>query len=670
MNATLTTAATPETITRPLTDKGEITLWVFVDKIPFPNGMDDREGTLKNDLLPDEASLAPVGGQVFTFAHREFKWGIVNLVDGYFNMIGDSPQGGNALDYSAGYAYCVLYVPTARKVSLIIGSDDSLKVYLNGKCAGSCFRERGVGSRCPMDTVELDLRQGDNPLLVRIDNYRFYTGMYCKLVGPTKDIKVSVEHDKSAAVWDFPDTLDYHYSYVRMPPLLEEPDESLFGARIQRTMSLLESSTPSHRNKVKILFYGQSIVAGNWDGIIEKHLRERYPHALIEFKNLAIGGHTAPTLVRCAAQDIYPYYPDLIVFHVYNGMLTGELERIFYNIRKHTTAEILTFPHHLCVMSDQKLKDEESQYYKYLAQKYNCEFVNVRQEWGRFMERYQLQRSDLLGDGIHPNAMGSKLLGEMIFKHFKFNPLFNGGWFDQVRTYEARRFFEEPQDEIQFIGGGWKNIGTGIAGKQAGERMKLEFQGNRVDIVVPPGFKGKLGSAKVLIDGKSPSSFPGVFAATRPSLDIIDSRPAIKRVTLGENAIAEDWTFRLTEVSQDCRTFSYEVIGSVTGHDGTGNNREPFVSKSGRIRLVPMDLAPFYNKQVKTDDMIGFEIKWSVVALCLDTWKPEASEDPSVENSSLLAQGLPNTRHTLEIVLNGDGDIALKEIRAYSPPLR
>ena len=85
---------------------------------------------------------------------------------------------------------------------------------------------------------------------------------------------------------------------------------------------------------------------------------------------------------------------------------------------------------------------------------------------------------------------------------------------------------------------------------------------------------------------------------------------------------------------------------------------------------MPEDLKPFYNLKAKTDAMIGFEVKWSVAAMCLDTWKPEVSKDPSVENSYVLAQGLPNTAHTLEIIANGDGDIPVKEVRVYSPPLK
>jgi len=50
-------------------------------------------------------------------------------------------------------------------------------------------------------------------------------------------------------------------------------------------------------------------------------------------------------------------------------------------------------------------------------------------------------------------------------------------------------------------------------------------------------------------------------------------------------------------------------------------------------------------------------------------------KDAKPENGFLCAfvsvvKRLPNTAHTLEIIANGDGDIPVKEVRVYSPPLK
>jgi hypothetical protein len=663
-----------QTLTSPLSSKGEILLWTFADKIVLPDGKANLEQVLNRDLIAGEASLAPVGGERFTCANRDYRWGTVKLTDGYYGLVNDEPAGGKPLDYSAAYLYCVLESETSRSLNLLLRSDDSPKVYLDGKLVFSKYCQRGIQQE--EDDIPLSLKKGPNKLLIRVDNYLGGCGFYSRLLGEdgqaATGVTAMVEAGAKQAAWAYKSSMDDQHAYLAVPPLSPEPFEAYFGARIQRTMTLLESSTPSRRNKVKILFYGQSIVAEGWHKGMVSKLQERYPYAIIEAENRAIGGHTAPVLVRCAAQDLYPFYPDLVVFHVYNGVDSGELERIFYNIRKFTTAEILTFSHHYCRVP-RDMDYDESQFYKYLAQKYDCEFVNVHEEWGNYLKLHNLEPGQLLSDGIHHNGLGYKVISNMIMKHFKFNTLFRAGWYEQVKTLEARRFFEEKQDEIRYAGNSWKSKGHGwgVAGTAAGDRLRLEFTGNRLDITVPPrADKKPFGTATVLIDGKKPTELPEVYTATRPSKDIVNSRPAIKRVTLGSNPVAEEWTFKITEVSDDCRRFSYSVTGSVTGPDGEGSNQAVFTSNSGRISLEPRDLAPFYNKRKKMANMIGFEVKWNVVAQAENTWQPQPTADPAVANTTTLVQGLSNGTHTLELILNGDGQVPIKSITVHTPPLQ
>lgn len=668
-------------IEQPLAKNGAINLWTFVDKLAFPNGEEDIQQTLKDDLLPNEAALNPLGGDTFSFAKISHKWGVIKLIDGYYELSNDAAKGGKALDYSGAYVFTNLDSSIKQNVTLLLRSDDSPKVYLNGKLIFSKYCQRGVYHKKEQggeDEVTLPLKKGVNKLLIRVDNYRFGAGIYCRLVDknqePIKNITTFVKADKKLKVWNYRSSYENPFVYLNTLPVLAEPFEIFYGSRIQRTMTLLETSTQTTRNKVKILFYGQSIVSGMWHRIVLNQLRERYPYAIIEAENRAIGGHEGPVLVRCASQDLYPFYPDLVIFHVYGGMKTGEQERIFRNIRKFTTAEILTFSHHFSNFpnSHDDAEHDESKYYKYLAQKYNCEFSDVRKEWGRYLKHYNFERSELLGDGIHPNSMGSVVLANIVLKHFKFSTLFTSGWYNQVKNYEARRFFEEKEDEITFTGKSWKSKGHGwgVVGSKAGDSLKLTFVGNRVDIVVPERSNTKVfGSAKVLIDGKAPSQIQSLYVATRSSLDIKKSRPAIKRITVGDNAIKEEWIFRITEVSDDCKKFSYEVIGSVTGNDGTGTNKSKFVSKSGRITLEPKDLHPFSTLHKKRDDMIGFEIKWDIITISMDTFAPIFSDDTAIENSYILAQGLPNKKHVLELILNGDGKVPIKAIKVYTPSL-
>jgi hypothetical protein len=94
----------------------------------------------------------------------------------------------------------------------------------------------------------------------------------------------------------------------QLPPAAHE---EMFGARIQRTVSLLNDSSPERRYPVTILVYGQSITENLKRANLDQALQEKFPYADITFLNRSISGFSASQLVRSAANDIYPLYPDL-----------------------------------------------------------------------------------------------------------------------------------------------------------------------------------------------------------------------------------------------------------------------------------------------------------------------------------------------------------------------
>lgn len=460
------------------------------------------------------------------------------------------------------------------------------------------------------------------------------------------------------------------------PALQEEPNQDLFGARIQRTMTLLKTSSEKQKHTVKILFYGQSIVAGlPWKQIIDE-LKSRYPNANIISENRAIGGYTAPVLIRTAANDLYPYYPDLTIFHVYTAT-SGEWERIIRNIRKRTTSEIMIFTHQLAYGGRNHEKrtvndDIDSQAIRFIAQKYNCEIVEVRKEWKQYLKQNNIPPNELMGNGkdpnVHPNAKGKQLLIKMLMRHLRYNTLFPGGWYNTVKKYDAREAVEEEESEITFTGKAWrKHWQNYIYGEDPSSALKLKFTGNRIDVTAP-NLK-KYGTARILIDGKKPSSFRGVYSCTRAS-KLPNNRPAINRTLPGKNPAEENWTLKITKIDDSdptWRYFEYEVIGSKTGKDGKGNSKEKFHSKSGRIIIDPQDF--FYGVRRKSIPCPD-KITWKVECMALDTWQPSANKDKAIANTYTLAQGLPNTEHTIEIIPNGNGPVPVKSLTVYTPPLK
>ena len=99
-------------------------------------------------------------------------------------------------------------------------------------------------------------------------------------------------------------------------PLPTTPDTANTGRYIQRTMHLLATSTPQHRNTVKILVYGQSISVQDWWLEVKRDLTARFPNANLIMENKSIGGFSSSLLVKTTEMDVSPFYPDLVLFHV------------------------------------------------------------------------------------------------------------------------------------------------------------------------------------------------------------------------------------------------------------------------------------------------------------------------------------------------------------------
>ncbi|MCY3017961.1 MAG: SGNH/GDSL hydrolase family protein [Planctomycetota bacterium] len=433
-------------------------------------------------------------------------------------------------------------------------------------------------------------------------------------------------------------------------------DPSVLGVGIQRTMTLLATSTPQQRNKVRILFYGQSITEQTWAKTVADDLRKRFPNADLEIENRAIGGHASQLLVRVAEHDVYPFYPDLLIFHVYGG--NKEYEDIIAATRRRMTTEILMQKDHATqtsleppdmnrnkgawwdnLMNTKLLPD--------IARKYGCALVDIRGDWMDYLNANNCQPKDLLRDGVHLNDRGNFLLAELIKRYLVHRPdLAASVPADLVKTYE---------------------VGKDIAWKDG--TLTLEFEGNRVDaIAAPAAGTAAPQTAKVTVDGKRPSDFPEAYCITRPSVTQAGFWPAILRVSWEKPLLLEDWTARITESNDDGTQFRFEASGSKTGPDGSGSGAVKFVSSSGRVVIEPQDwrLKAGYDIGGKRKVPANFQIKWQVKPLFVDEYAPPKAGEPGREYATTLVQGIANAKHTLVL----DGAVPVRAIRVYKPPLR
>ena len=447
-----------------------------------------------------------------------------------------------------------------------------------------------------------------------------------------------------------------------MPP--EPPaNVSELGANIQRTMTLLATSTPEKRNHVRILFYGQSVTACPWSYALANDLRKAYPNANIEVENRAIGGYEAKTLINTAEADLYPYYPDLMIFHVYGGM-GGALEQIIARTRQRTTAEILIrtphfrWPRDLArdvsqddpkAQSSYQADEKQSALIRELAKKYGCELCEAREQLRKYLKDHNLFPKDTLGDSVHPNKLGNFLIEKLVMFQLRYDPkLPKDPWKDLVRDIPA---------------------GDAAVKRGADGSLEVAFDGNRVDVIAEHSNKAKLGTAKVLIDDKPPSAFPELYYHARVSKAPNVWWPSINRVGWEKPLAAEKWTARILECDAEKNVLKYEVIGSVTGPDGQGDQSKKFVSNSGRVVIDPGMWTICHSLRYRKIPLPpDFVVTWEVKPLFVDVYQAPRTENTAKEYYTTLAQGLSNGRHTLKLVPNGDGALPIATIRVYRPP--
>ena len=435
-----------------------------------------------------------------------------------------------------------------------------------------------------------------------------------------------------------------------------------YGRNIQRTMKLLADSTPEKRNTVRVLFYGQSITEQNWSKIVADDLRARFPHADLVIENRALGGYVSQALVKTAETDLYPFQPDLLIFHVYGAH--DKYEDIIRRTRERTCAEILIQTDHVTKPADLTEETDPSKatiqvgqwdaFFNYnflpsIAKQYGAELCDQRTIWKNYLTEHKLEPQALLKDGVHLNAHGEFLMAEIVKAHLRRDPKF------------------DPAPAEAWV----KTLVVGKDLKVTNGKLVLEFEGNRVDVICKAGTAPP---AAVKIDGRKPSDIPELYGFT-PALTTPPGKwqmkwPVVAPITSEKPLIIEDWSMEITKPpGSNEKFFTFVLTGSKTGPDGEGSSDTRFVSKSGRIVMTPDDWNAHYALTLASMKPFPekFTAKWSVVPRFVDNFVSPSLQGSGKETIVTHAQGLPNTQHTLEIC--GGPGTPIAAVRIYRPTL-
>ncbi len=421
------------------------------------------------------------------------------------------------------------------------------------------------------------------------------------------------------------------------------------AANIQRTMKALAASTARHPAHVRVLFYGQSITAQAWTQTVQKRLAERYPTAKCEFRNAAIGGYSAEVLIRTADHDLYPWYPDLLFFHVYGSM--EKYEEIVKRVRERTSAEIVIWTSHLNSLSPAQPNEINPEHdaravkIRDVAPKYNCMLIDLREKWRAYLKETGFSITNLLTDGIHLNGQGCDLYAKFIDEEL-------------LRVPELG---DDPaaSGTITTVAANASTVTKG-----ADNRLTLRFTGNRV-VAVSDGQGAAGAKAKVLLDGQPMDGLKDVWAITRPSVGPAGIwMPAINNIAFAKAPVEEDWTLTcLPDSTPDGREIHFKVEGAVTGEDGEGWNTERFVCRSQRVIIEPSDWRVAWTLEYKQATLPeGFKVTWKSYPLFSRLYEPKP-----VGTRTLLVQGCSNQAHTLTLIPEG-GELGIGAFVVHAPP--
>lgn len=439
-------------------------------------------------------------------------------------------------------------------------------------------------------------------------------------------------------------------------PVVPTPVERIQFERLGRTLALLKQGRETERSVLRMLFYGQSITQQDWTRWLASGLRSLYPGAQVFAANRSISGFSTELLVQTVDRDVASYAPDLLVFQAFGD--DWSYERLLRKVRQSVTADILVLTDHL--QFAYQLSEETNQvrlmpetwaawhnraYLPAAATRRDAALADVRDRWADHLRSHNLLPDQLLGDNVHLNDAGNRLLYAVL-----------------------ERYFLPPHDLVLPDPDNCPGVATFRPGRDwmnGSNRIDIDVTGNRIEVLTAVADERYIG---VRVNGKRPSEFSGGYFSTPPSrYSGTDWEPFVvvgSRVPILQTEI---WTLTVVEGMPDASWFRFRVDGSVSGFDGEGTNVVDFVSNSGRVVLEAnqwrlVDAARETHKPL----LVGSAFTWSIELLGTDTFQPQAAyyAHPAY---ICVAHGLEDTAH--HVTLEGAPEVLslIDGIRVYSP---
>jgi len=179
----------------------------------------------------------------------------------------DPPRPANRLNYVYGYAWAQVDMPKETHAVLGIGSDDAVKVWLNGKLVHRRWVNRGV--RKDNDLVPVTFKKGKNQLVLKIVNGAMGWGFICRA------LKVEAEPILAQATYDKLNVGEYMKKWLLLGPMpvtLAGPDPTDTETQ-KRSFAIEEFSPEKFEQTVSVggLDYEWSVYRSESDSVNLNH---------------------------------------------------------------------------------------------------------------------------------------------------------------------------------------------------------------------------------------------------------------------------------------------------------------------------------------------------------------------------------------------------------------
>lgn len=153
--------------------------WLFLGPIDIPwkgEGYFPDDQTQKEFFNVDHVAPGRFQPQI-QIGDRNHQWAVLESEYGVIDLSGLYPDW-----FKAAYAWAQIDMPEAKSGVLGIGSDDHVKVWLNGEPVHANWVEGGRGAVADNDHVPVTFRKGSNQLVLRIQNGGGAWGFSCRLL--------------------------------------------------------------------------------------------------------------------------------------------------------------------------------------------------------------------------------------------------------------------------------------------------------------------------------------------------------------------------------------------------------------------------------------------------------------------------------------------------------